>query len=335
MGNLCLKDNSKDLQDKSNIDLESQNNDILCKYRKDYEIYSGKFGKIYKYKNINTGNNVAIKFSQNDIYFQKELGALSKLKHSNIISMIEYSYSNSSDDLNFIVEDYASNGDLYDILKKSVISERLSKFIIECILNALIYAYRIHNISHRDIKLENILIMKDGNIKLADWGLSAFNIKKRKCKRICGTKLYMAPEILLKKEYDSTKSDVWSLGVVLFLLCCKSKPYEEFENAEDMIYDDMYQHILNQEWDNWWYEHKRLNYLVNLFSVDLCYLIEKLFNYDVCKRYSLEDIKKDSWLKKIDCDRNDILKLINKTKKKFKCNLSPIREMDYSEYADY
>ena len=87
MGNLCLKDNSKDLHDKSNIDLDSQNNDILCKYRKEYEIYSGKFGKIYKYKNINTGNNVAIKFSQNDIYFQKELGALSKLKHSNIISM--------------------------------------------------------------------------------------------------------------------------------------------------------------------------------------------------------------------------------------------------------
>ena len=335
MGNLCLKNNSKDLHDKSNIDLNSQKNDILCKYIKECEIYSGKFGKIYKYKNINTGNNVSIKFSQNDIYFQKEVYALSKLNHSNIISMIEYSHSNLSDDLNFIIEEYASNGDLYDILQKSVISERLSKFIIKCIINALIYAYRIHNISHRDIKLENILIMNDGNIKLADWGLSAFDIKERKCKRICGTKLYMAPEILLKKKYDSTKSDVWSLGVVLFILCSKSKPYDEYDEIEDMIYDDMYQQILNKEWDIWWNEHKRLNHLVNLFSVDLCYLIERIFNYDVHKRYSLEDIQKDYWLKEIDCDRNDILKLINKTKKKFKCNLSPIREMNYSDYADY
>ena len=96
---------------------------------------------------------------------------------------------------------------------------------MNCVLEGLIYAYDIHSISHRDIKLENILITNEGNIKIADWGLCTFNVKNRKCKEICGTQLYMSPELLMDKKYDSNKSDVWSLGVVLFILSSLYHPY--------------------------------------------------------------------------------------------------------------
>ena len=73
-------------------------------------------------------------------------------------------------------------------------------------------------ICHRDLKLENILIDERNNVKLIDFGFSVSTPLDSKLKIFCGTPSYMAPEIVQKKEYNGFSTDVWSLGVILFLM---------------------------------------------------------------------------------------------------------------------
>ena len=85
-------------------------------------------------------------------------------------------------------------------------------------VNAVDYCHD-RSIAHRDIKLENIIINKEGtHITLIDFGFSTQMPANRKTKTYCGTKCYMAPEIVLRKPYTGMKADVWALGVLLYVL---------------------------------------------------------------------------------------------------------------------
>lgn len=80
-------------------------------------------------------------------------------------------------------------------------------------------------VCHRDIKLENIIIDERSNLKLIDFGFSVCTPPESKLKVFCGTPSYMAPEIVLKKEYSGFATDVWAMGVVLHLLLTGSYPF--------------------------------------------------------------------------------------------------------------
>ena len=91
------------------------------------------------------------------------------------------------------------------------------------LLEILAYLH-LRKISHRDIKLENIIIDKQGQIKLIDFGFSCN--AERPLNTFCGTISYMSPEIVSRKDYDGSLSDVWSAGVLLYILLSGRLPFK-------------------------------------------------------------------------------------------------------------
>ncbi len=85
--------------------------------------------------------------------------------------------------------------------------------------------YETPQVVHRDIKLENILLDSDNQMKLIDFGLSAFYLPGKKLRVHCGSPSYAAPEIVARKQYDGPPTDVWSLGVVLFACLAGFLPF--------------------------------------------------------------------------------------------------------------
>lgn len=161
-------------------------------------------------------------------HLSNEITILKGLKHDNIISLGEIYETNQS---LFIFMEYVNGGELFEeVGVKGPLSEAGSSRVIYQIADALDYLHS-HCITHRDLKLENILVCKDSTsddirIKLSDFGLS----KKMKLsdtemmKTRCGTPAYVAPEIILAQEY-SNKVDVWSLGVIMFVMIYCKYPF--------------------------------------------------------------------------------------------------------------
>ncbi len=88
------------------------------------------------------------------------------------------------------------------------------------------------NICHRDIKLENILLDENLNIKIIDFGFAICSPPERKINSFCGTPNYMAPEIVLKKEHFAQKIDVWACGILLYILICGKFPFKANDEKE-------------------------------------------------------------------------------------------------------
>ena len=139
------------------------------------------------------------------------------------------------------------------------------------------------NICHRDIKLENILIIKDNIIKLIDFGFAI------KCNRneyqsfFCGTLYYMPPEIVNKQKYTPFYSDIWSLGVLLYAMLIGNFPFRA--KKEEKLFK-----LINEA---------KLNFPPNVvISDEAKNLINKMIVINPSKRISLEDILIDPWFQK-------------------------------------
>lgn len=122
-------------------------------------------------------------------------------------------------------------------------AEAEARFLFKQLIKALEYCHR-RSITHRDIKLENILLSEDKKqVKLIDFGFSTCIPNDRKVKLFCGTPSYMAPEIVSKLEYSGPPADVWASGVLLFALLCGRFP---FKGASDK---ELFQKICSAELD--------------------------------------------------------------------------------------
>lgn len=144
-------------------------------------------------------------------------------------------------------------GDLYALLKKKgCLTEDECRCVMKQVLSGLQYLHE-HGIIHRDIKLENLLIAEDGRLKITDFGISK-DIRHEAAQTICGTPMYVSPELLNGKEYDQ-KTDIWSAGVVLYSLACGFQPFRPGD--EDKGNREMFDQIMNgyykypsPYWDN-------------------------------------------------------------------------------------
>jgi len=127
-------------------------------------------------------------------------------------------------DFNIFVE-YVSGGELVAyILKNKGLSEGHTHKLFLQVLSAIETCHK-HNIIHRDIKLQNILLDSDQNIKLIDFGLSNFMEEGVFRNTFCGTPAYASPEILLGTQYTGPEVDLWSLGVVLYSMLTAEFPF--------------------------------------------------------------------------------------------------------------
>jgi serine/threonine protein kinase len=130
--------------------------------------------------------------------------------------------------------------DMNDGEKRDILPEEDCKKIFRQLVDAVSYCHR-HGIAHLDIKVDNFLVDSNLNVKLLDFGLSELVNNGELCERFCGSKEYLAPEIMARKPYDPMKADVWNLGNVLYILYTFQFPYDYKERKRIWEEDGVHQ----------------------------------------------------------------------------------------------
>lgn len=155
--------------------------------------------------------------------FQRELDAMAFFSHPNIIHLEDFFIDN--DDF-CVVMDCCAGGELtHFIIKNDKLNEPTAALIFQQICQAIAYCHQ-SGVAHRDLKPENILIDKFPNIKITDFGLCGYLEENKLMSTFCGSPSYCSPECLFCTEYDGKKSDIWSLGVILFAMVTGSHPWD-------------------------------------------------------------------------------------------------------------
>ncbi|XP_046649150.1 mucin-5AC-like isoform X5 [Daphnia pulicaria] len=191
----------------------------------------GTYGKVQLGINKETGQEVAIKTIKKAkieteadlIRIRREIQIMSSVRHPNIIHIYEV-FENKEKMV--LVMEYAAGGELYDYLsQRKVLNEAEARRVFRQVASAVYYCHK-HNICHRDLKLENILLDESKTAKIADFGLSNVFDDRRLLTTFCGSPLYASPEIVRGTPYHGPEVDCWSLGVLLYTLVYGAMPFD-------------------------------------------------------------------------------------------------------------
>jgi serine/threonine protein kinase len=210
------------------------------KYEIGKTLGEGTFGKVKYAVNTETGQVVAIKVLDKERIQQQNMGAQIKkeisimkmVKHPCIVNLLEVLASRTKI---FIVLEFIQGGELFDkIVDAGKFDEATARFYLRQLVNGVQYCHE-QGVAHRDLKPENLLLDGDDNLKISDFGLSAFSMAQgndtqtvsQLLHTTCGTPNYVAPEVLADKGYDGTAADVWSIGVILYVLLAGFLPFDE------------------------------------------------------------------------------------------------------------
>lgn len=255
------------------------------KYKIIKSIGSGSSSKVVLAYNTETDERVAIKIVQrkkehtqgdnSDKRIYREIIISTLLNHPNIVRLLDFFYTSSHF---FLIFEYVKGMQLYDmVLKNLVIPEAAARRYFRQIISAVDYVHR-NCIVHRDLKIENILIDHNDNIKIIDFGLSNFYDNKVLLSTFCGSLYFAAPELLLGQRYHGPEVDIWSLGVVLYVMLCGKVPF-----------DDESVYVLQGKIKNARFE------FCGAISAEARDLILNMLLAQPAGRFSLEDVKKSRW----------------------------------------
>lgn len=168
-----------------------------------------------------------------DKFLPRELEVIQKLNHKSIVAA--YEIINIGQKV-YISLEWAGHGDLLQYVRlKGNLKETEARRMFTELLGAIEYIHK-HNIVHRDLKCENILLSKKNAIKLADFGFARTLVPPQLSKTFCGSAAYAAPELLQGIPYVGTCADVWSLGVILYIMVCSAMPYRD-NNIKTLLLD--------------------------------------------------------------------------------------------------
>ena len=227
--NLDLKKDSQSSIPKSEIIIDKEHN---IKYRKGKKLGTGGFGEVYEFIIIETNEKRAAKIisnskiddpqSQSAYFYEKKFNELLGFKY------LCKCYNIFNDEQNtYFILDYMKNKTLNELNEKRRLTELEIKHYCFELLLAIEYLHKM-NIIHRDIKLSNVLLNENMEVRLCDFGLAIDNGVKEQ-KNICGTLNYIAPELYNKKgglKY-SFKTDIWAFGVLMYSLFFKKTPFKK------------------------------------------------------------------------------------------------------------
>ena len=245
-------------------------------------IGKGTFSKVYiGYKNTNPNIKYAIKkiYKKTDHkyikYVKLEIDIMNKLNHQNIIKLYE---TIDTDKYVFLILELCDT-DLYSYINNNEIDEKTTKFIIKQIIEAIKYIMD-NNIVHRDLKPHNILINKETKqIKICDFGFAKEFKDTLLSDTICGSPLYMAPELLQNQKYN-IKSDIWSIGIIMYEIVMKDHPFKS-NNISDLI------HKIN---------NNKPILTTSKFSYECKELINNLLVVDYNKRLEWDELFNNKWI---------------------------------------
>ncbi|XP_041000063.1 CBL-interacting serine/threonine-protein kinase 1-like [Juglans microcarpa x Juglans regia] len=207
----------------------------LGKYELGRILGEGNFGKVKLAKNIETGQPFAVKIlEKNKIIdlkitdqIKREIATLKLLKHPNVVRLHEVLASKSKI---YMVLEYVTGGELFDrIASKGKLKENEGRKLFQQLVDGVSYCHT-KGVFHRDLKLENVLVDAGGNLKISDFGLSALPQHFRGdglLHTTCGSPNYVAPEILANRGYDGATSDIWSCGVILYVILTGYLPFDD------------------------------------------------------------------------------------------------------------
>ncbi|KAK7305514.1 hypothetical protein VNO77_43420 [Canavalia gladiata] len=261
---------------------------LFGKYELGRVLGCGAFAKVYYARNVQTGQSVAVKIINKKKLagtslagnVKREISIMSRLQHPNIVRLHEVLATKTKI---FFIMDFVRGGELFAKISKGRFSEDLSRRYFQQLISAVGYCHS-RGVFHRDLKPENLLLDENGNLKVSDFGLSAIRDQIRTdglLHTLCGTPAYVAPEILAKKGYDGAKVDVWSCGVVLYVLAAGCLP---FNDPNLMV---MYRKIYKGEFrcPRW-------------ISPELRRFLCKLLDTNPETRITVDEMTRDPWFRK-------------------------------------
>ncbi|XP_020591908.1 CBL-interacting protein kinase 23-like isoform X1 [Phalaenopsis equestris] len=205
------------------------------KYEIGRTLGEGSFAKVKFARNVETGEHVAIKILDKEKVLlhrmvgqiKREISTMKLIRHPNVICMHEVMASKTKI---YIVLEFVKGGELFDkIASRGRLKEDEARKYFQQLINAVDYCHS-RGVYHRDLKPENLLLDANGVLKVSDFGLSALPQQVREdglLHTTCGTPNYVAPEVLNNKGYDGAKADLWSCGVILFILMAGYLPFED------------------------------------------------------------------------------------------------------------
>ena len=201
----------------------------------------------------------------------REIKILKNLSHPNVIKIHKIC---ENANYIYIVTEFCENGELFDyILKRGHLSEEESSFFYYQLINGLDYIHK-NNISHRDLKLENLLLSSNNTLKIIDFGLSNFFFQNELLITPCGSPCYAPPEMVNGQKYNGFMADVWSSGIILYAMVCGCFPFDD--NDDKALFKKIIKCEIHFSKD------------VGELSKDL---IKKIIVRDPEKRITLEKIK--------------------------------------------
>lgn len=248
----------------------------------------GTFAKVYYGRNLKTGDNVAIKVIDKEKVLKvglidqtkREISVMGLVKHDNVMQLYEVMATKTKI---YYVMEYAKGGELFHKLANGKLKEDVARKYFQQLICAVSFCHS-RGVYHRDLKPENLLLDEDGNLKVSDFGLSAMKESRRKdglLHTTCGTPAYVAPEVISRKGYDGAKADVWSCGVILYVLLAGYLPFD----CSNLM--EMYKKIAKADYK-----------FPNWFPNDVKRLLSKILDPNPQTRISMSRIMQSSWFRK-------------------------------------
>ena len=265
----------------------TNNNKLLYNNIKQYEmgekIGEGNFGKVILATHKITKEKVAIKIldkfrinkKDDQIRLNREIEVLKQVNHHNIIRFFSIIENNSKI---YIIQEYICGYELFEYIKNNrKLSEKEACLFYQQIISGIEYLHNL-GIAHRDLKPENILLTSSKVLKIIDFGLSILYSKNDLLKTQCGSPCYAPPEMIEGKSYRGLPADIWSSGIILYLMLTGRLPFNELTNKK------LYSKILNGKYR-----------IPKNLSEEAKDLIRKILEINPKKRIKIKEIKEHSW----------------------------------------
>ncbi|KAK9159253.1 hypothetical protein Scep_005827 [Stephania cephalantha] len=268
--------------------MENKGSVLMQRFELGRLLGQGTFAKVYYARNLKSGQSVAIKMIDKEKILKvglidqikREISTMRLVRHPYIIQLFEVMATKSK--IYFVME-YAKGGELFNKVAKGKLKEDVARRYFQQLISAVDFCHS-RGVYHRDLKPENLLLDENGNLKVSDFGLSALAESKRQdglLHTTCGTPAYVAPEVISRKGYDGAKADIWSCGVILFVLLAGYLPFHDSNLME------MYRKIGRGEFKcPCW------------FPPEVCRLLSKILDPNPNTRISIAKIMENPWFKK-------------------------------------